>query len=91
MCEHCELDKQQLVDFLLCYPQPCIVCKNTKIVVIGTWMADDKTILAVGSAYRDRLIAFCLCEVHGMNTKENEQIIRQAILRAIREDNGLEV
>ena len=90
MCEKCDIERKRLADLMLQHPRPCIVCKNEDIVGAGTWVADQKRALAVGAQNADRIFAFCLCGEHVESTEENEKLIMQSIVRAIRSGNGLE-
>jgi hypothetical protein len=91
MCDYCTLKQAELIDLMFNHPQPCIVCKDTNITAAGTWMADEKTALAVGANNFDRIFAFCLCDIHGKTSEENEKLIVQAIIRSIREGNAYEI
>lgn len=90
MCEECERERARLAESLLNDPLPCIVCKSPDVVMAGTWVVDPSRALAVGAANANRIFAFCLCEDHSENTEENEKLVLQAIVRSVRNGNGIE-
>lgn len=98
MCENCDKqfnqmddERKRLLKWILENPTPCIVCQTTEVVGAGTWIADQRRYLAVGSQNADRIFAFSLCENHIEQTEENEKLIMQAIVRMVRSGNGREV
>jgi hypothetical protein len=90
MCDECNKERARLAEQLLNDPLPCIVCQSPDVIMAGTWIVDPSRALAVGAVNADRIFAFCLCELHGKDTPENEKLVMQAIVRSVRNGNGIE-
>lgn len=85
MCESCDAERARLTQLAIDNPQPCIVCDNPKVAGVGTWIPDKRRRLAAGGTDKETpFFAFCLCVDHIEVTQENEKLVTQAVLRAIR-------
>lgn len=66
--------------------RPCVVCKARKVIGVGTWIPSERERLAAGgNAERIPIFAFWLCREHAMSSDDNNKLIRQSVLRSIRE------
>jgi len=64
---------------------PCVVCGDPNIIGAGTWIPDERRMLAAGGTRSmTPVFSFCLCRKHAEGTEENETLISRAILRDVR-------
>ena len=91
MCAHCDESRERIIDAVARNPTPCVVCRSTEIVGIGTWMPGPTERLAAG-AYGDEqpVFAFWLCERHAQIDESHKKLITQAVLREFQQGNAYE-
>lgn len=86
-----EAERKRLTKLAFENPRPCLICGSKEIVGVGTWIPDKYTRLAAGGNKKTiPVFAYCLCEEHAEDSKQNHTIIRQQIIREVREGKGLE-
>lgn len=88
MCERCdafEAEKRRLTEIAKRNIIPCLVCNESDVVAIGTWIPGDRMLLAVGGNSRyTPVFCFWLCLAHAPINDENQKLIERAILRDVR-------
>lgn len=92
MCESCDEERKRIAQIALQNPQPCLVCDETMVIAVGTWIPDAKHRLAAGATDTFHpIFGYWLCETHAEPTEENEKMIMQSVLRDVREGKGFDV